>query len=394
MSPVERLESKLPGSPSEHSQMRPQGGLLHRKEMPERLVLESNAPLPFSWTLPLNLHTPERISLAPARYTRSSDVIELRDREPDRRLELGSVSPVHKSTPEHYFHAQERCLPQVRRYSLCTPESGSPQWKSIQKDSQQSSRGPETGTGMSQQWAGFDEPSTNLRLLFADLREELQREQRAGQRALLEQGVRTQGQLRCEFENWREETCGALDSDGCTQPRRCPRCCREAVESAVEAVMEGVLCAVRDALHVEVPHLKSNGWQALADEVWESISFVGSSRRRSARESNCGRSHPTPDLKELAPLRDFLCGSMVAATGTSVGSCCWHAAAAPSALPLEHGQDADAHTWPVRQDTRKRRSAGKENRDSWSLQEVSSNLGPGRKASPPQSPARMQCFLR
>mmetsp|Transcript_137027 Transcript_137027/g.333011 ORF Transcript_137027/g.333011 Transcript_137027/m.333011 type:complete len:715 (+) Transcript_137027:86-2230(+) len=312
----------------------------------------------------------------------------------------------------------------VPQYSICTPEHNTasrPRWQRPETPA-----APAVGTkaciGQEDAAAKPNSLVEELRSLFSDLREDLLREVQAAQRAALEQGLRLQAQLRRDLEGLRLEARHVHDPGSHERPHKCPRCCREAVEGAVDALMTGVEQAVGDALEIENLQLQGEGWQALADEVWESISVVNSLTRDNAPEG-CGNTADQPEvpvqaiedprfpsqasghghLEGLAPLREML--------GLGGPAPAWRPAPAPSAdarpalaalatarSPRAMGQqEAWEETPACTPATSPALEAedGKENaRSSWALRDAAAKLELGRESPPCPVHARVQCFLR
>jgi len=323
---------------------------------------------------------------------------------------------------------QSRALqpPEVEKYCIATPE---------RKHVARSPRGVndhEGGLPMAAEattMTGEPQPrplalAMELRVLFADLREELVREQRAAQSAALEQGLHLQAQLCREVEELRKEAKRIREHGEHLRPHKCPRCCRESVEGAVQALMEGVENAVSDALQLEDLQLCGEGWQALADEVWESISVVSPPTLQNAGAATWGaveapapprartRNPPSCRLAGLAPLRKVLqapaCG--VAAPEPELMP---ESTQQPAALLAEHR--VRVGTGPLEPVRRNVFEAKRSSRRAWSgrgdegraaviesckenanprLQRATNKLDAERPLQPSQSPARMHCFLR
>jgi len=309
----------------------------------------------------------------------------------------------------------------VPQYSICTPEHNTARSPRCQR--------PETPAGPSaaaKACAGADEPAAGpgslgeeLRSLFTELREELLREVRTAQRAALEQGLRLQAQLHQDLQGLRAEAQQRCDLNSHERAHKCPRCCREAVEGAVDALMTGVEEAVGDALEIERLQLQGEGWQALADEVWESISVVNSLRQRRDGAANPAQSvagvedlspHASAELpgrlEGLAPLRALLGpGGRAAAQQLPLPPVL--DPASESRHPLEPLATARSLHGEQRQAWRETPSCvceaspdpeaeeWKENaRSSWASRDAAAKFELGMQPSPCPKHGRVQCFLR
>uniref|UniRef100_A0A7S1LH32 Uncharacterized protein n=1 Tax=Alexandrium catenella TaxID=2925 RepID=A0A7S1LH32_ALECA len=314
----------------------------------------------------------------------------------------------------------------VAQYSICTPEhsaASSPQWQHPE-----AGVGPTLGlkscTNSDEAVARPSSLSEELRALFLDLREELLREVRAAQKAALEQGIRLQAQLHQDIEGLRVEAGlhrspdGHMMDRGCHErAHKCPRCCREAVEGAVATLMTDVEQSVGEAFEVERLELQGQGWQALADEVWESISVVNSLARGNTAKPTA--ESPTSSAAEtttstwkpecgqftgLAPLRAFL--------GRSAGSPAPQPASCPEAVgkarhALEPLQTARTLNMPEKQAWQAMPVPGSESpsqpgvaehkensRPLWALRDAETKLDQGEQSPLCPMHGRVQCFLR